>query len=92
VAEARVSRSSFERNASLPDGATVATVRIGPATLDVPRFGFVPPAAAAEGDIEAMAMYAGESAGLIDAIVPAADIVAHTVRQADDLLRRAAAT
>jgi NAD(P)H-dependent flavin oxidoreductase YrpB (nitropropane dioxygenase family) len=92
VAEARVLRSSFERNASLPDGATVATVRIGPATLDVPRFGFVPPAAAAEGDIEAMAMYAGESAGLIDAIVPAADIVAHTVRQADDLLRRAAAT
>ena len=92
VAEARVSRSSFERNASFPDGATVATVRIGPATLDVPRFGFVPPAAAAEGDIEAMAMYAGESAGLIDAIVPAADMVAHTVRQADDLLRRAAAT
>jgi len=92
VAEARVSRSSFERNASFPDGATVATVRIGPATLDVPRFGFVPPAAAAEGDIDAMAMYAGESAGLIDAIVPAADMVAHTVRQADDLLRRAAAT
>jgi hypothetical protein len=72
VAEARVLRSSFERNASVPDGTTVATVQIGPATLDVPRFGFVPPAAAAEGDIEAMAMYAGESAGLIDAIVPAA--------------------
>ena len=51
-------------------------------TLDVPRFGFVPPVAAAEGDIEAMAMYAGESAGLIDAIVPAAEVVACTVRHA----------
>jgi hypothetical protein len=55
-----------------------------------PRFGFVPPVAEAEGDIEAMAMYAGESAGLVDAIVPAAEIVARTVHQADDLLRAAA--
>jgi hypothetical protein len=39
-----------------------------------------------------MALYAGESAGLIDAIVPAAEIVARTVRQADELLRVAATT
>jgi len=45
--------------------------------------------AGAEGDIEAMAMYAGESAGLVDAIVPAAEVVASTVRQAEDLLRAA---
>jgi nitronate monooxygenase len=90
VADSRVLRSAFERNASLPDGATVATVRIGPTTLDVPRFGFVPPAADAEGDIEAMPMYAGESAGLVDAIEPAAEIVTRTVSQADDLLRTAA--
>jgi nitronate monooxygenase len=53
-------------------------------------FGFVPPAADAAGDIEAMPMYAGESAGLVDAIEPAAEIVARTVSQADDLLRAAA--
>jgi hypothetical protein len=82
----------MERNASLPDGGTVATVQIGPTTLDVPRFGFIPPPATADGDIEAMALYAGESAGLIDAIVPAAEIVARTVRQADELLRVAATT
>jgi nitronate monooxygenase len=92
VADARVVRSALERNASLPEDAMVATIMIGPTTLDVPRFGFVPPAAEAEGDIEAMAMYAGESAGLVDAIVPAAEIVARTVRQADDLLRTAAPT
>ena len=90
VADSRVLRSAFERNASLPDGATVATVRIGPTTLDVPRFGFVPPAADAEGDIEAMPMYAGESAGLVDAIEPAAEIVTRTVSQADELLQTAA--
>ncbi|MGH9228522.1 MAG: NAD(P)H-dependent flavin oxidoreductase [Acidimicrobiales bacterium] len=92
VADARVLRSALERNASLPDDATVATVRIGPTTLDVPRFGFIPPVVAAVGNIEAMAMYAGESAALVDAIVPAAEIVARTVREADDLLRAAAAT
>ena len=91
-ANARVLRSAMERNASLPDGATVATVQIGPSTLDVPRFGFIAPPATAHGDIEAMALYAGESAGLIDAIVPAAEIVARTVRRADDLLRVAATT
>jgi nitronate monooxygenase len=90
VAHSRVLRSALERNASLPDGVIVGTVQIGPVTLDVPRFGFVPPAAAAEGDIEAMAMYAGESAGLVDTIVPAAEIVASTVRQAEDLLRATA--
>jgi nitronate monooxygenase len=90
VAHARVLRSALERNASLPEGVIVATVQIGAVTLDVPRFGFVPPAAGAEGDIEAMAMYAGESAGLVDAIVPAAEVVTSTVRQAEDLLRAAA--
>jgi nitronate monooxygenase len=90
VGDARVLRSALDRNASLPDGDSVGTVRIGATTLDVPRFGFVPPDATAEGDIEAMAMYAGESAGLVDAIVPAAEIVAATARQAEDLLRAAA--
>jgi NAD(P)H-dependent flavin oxidoreductase YrpB (nitropropane dioxygenase family) len=33
---------------------------------------------------------AGESAGLVDAIVPAAEVVASTVRQAEDRLRAAA--
>jgi nitronate monooxygenase len=92
VATARVLRSAMERNASLPEGAAVGTVQVGPVTLDVPRFGFVPPTATAEGDIAAMAMYAGESAGLIDAVLPAAEIVARTARQADDLLRAATPT
>lgn len=34
-----------------------------------------------------MAMYAGESAALVDLIEPAEDIIARVVRQAEDRLR-----
>jgi nitronate monooxygenase len=90
VTTSRVLQAAVDRSAAHDDGATVGQVRVGPATLDVPRFGFVPPLASAEGDVEAMAMYAGESAGLIDAVEPAAEIIRRTVRQAEDLLRAAA--
>lgn len=70
--------------------AIVGRVAVGPVTVDVARFGIVPPIDTAEGDIAAMAMYAGESAALVDAVEPAAEVIARTVRQADDLLRRIA--
>ena len=90
VTSARVLRSALERSAALADGVTVARARAGPVTFDVPRFGVVPPSATSEGDIDAMAMYAGESAALVDAVEPAAQVVARTARQAEELLRRAA--
>ena len=42
---------------------------------DLPRYASNPPLADMEGDIEAMAMYAGESVGAINAVEPAAAIV-----------------
>jgi hypothetical protein len=59
-------------------------------TIDVPRFGFVPPIASAEGDLGAMALYAGESAALVDALVPASEVVTDVAREAEARLRAVA--
>ncbi|MGH8986556.1 MAG: hypothetical protein ACRDY6_22170 [Acidimicrobiia bacterium] len=40
----------------------------------------MPPITTAEGDVAAMALYAGESAALVDAVEPAGEIVARVVR------------
>ncbi|MGH9034051.1 MAG: NAD(P)H-dependent flavin oxidoreductase [Acidimicrobiia bacterium] len=89
IVTSRVLRSAVEHAAELPDDAVVARVTMGPITIDVPRFGVVPPTTTAEGDIAAMALYAGESAALIDAVEPAGEIVARIVHQAEDRLRSA---
>jgi NAD(P)H-dependent flavin oxidoreductase YrpB (nitropropane dioxygenase family) len=53
-------------------GRTVATV----GGRELPAFAAVPPTRQAEGEIEAMAMYAGESVDAVTASRPAAEIVA----------------
>lgn len=92
IVSSRVLRSAVEYAAELSDDAAVARVAMGPTTIEVPRFGAVPPTTAAEGDIAAMAMYAGESAALVDAVEPAEDVIARVVRQAEDRLRSAMPT
>ena len=92
IATARVLRSALDRNRSLPDGATVGRLAMGPAVVEVPRFGFIPPVGAAEGDIGAWALYAGESAALIGAVEPAGTIIDRLVHEAEELLRAAAPT
>lgn len=84
-ADSRVLRSAFVRAAGFAEGDVVARVTIGPATQEAPRFAVVPPIATATGEISAMAMYAGESVGLITSIEPAADIVRRVAREADEL-------
>jgi hypothetical protein len=51
-------------------------VRLAGAEIPVARFAPTPPTAASTGAIEAMPFYAGQSAGAVTAIQPAADIVA----------------
>jgi len=85
----RVLRSAVRHAAELPADVAVARVTMGPMTMDVPRFGIVPPITTADGDVAAMALYAGESAALVDAIEPAGEIVTRVVRQAEDRLRSA---
>jgi nitronate monooxygenase len=92
VVSSRVLRSAVDRAEALPGDAIVGRLRTGPTTIEVPRFGFVPPLAGAEGDIEAWALYAGESAGLISSIEPAAAVVERIATQAAALLRAAGRT
>jgi NAD(P)H-dependent flavin oxidoreductase YrpB (nitropropane dioxygenase family) len=55
---------------------------------DVPlqRFNGLPPAAAATGDLEQMSLLAGESAGLIDAVAPAGELVLEIAEEAEAIL------
>ncbi len=47
----------------------------GPDGKPLYRYGPEPPAAGTTGDVEALALYAGQSAGLVKELLPAADIV-----------------
>ena len=71
----RVLRSSLAAAEALTvDQAGV--MRIGGAEIAVARFGPQPPSRDSTGAIRAMAFYAGQSAGAVHAIQPAAEIVA----------------
>ena len=71
----RVLRSALEAAAAQPDGP-VATLRMAGAEIPVPRFGPQPPTRDSTGAIGAMALYAGQSAGAVREVMPAAEIVA----------------
>jgi NAD(P)H-dependent flavin oxidoreductase YrpB (nitropropane dioxygenase family) len=71
----RVLRSAIAAAEALPD-ETVATLRLAGAEIPVPRFGPQPPTRDTTGEIAAMALYAGQSAGAVHTIMPAADIIA----------------
>jgi nitronate monooxygenase len=58
-------------------------------TADIPRFGIPPPTETTEGDIAAMALYAGESVASIDALEPAAALVRRIASDAEAHLRAA---
>ena len=64
----------------------VGEAKLGGNTIGIPRFSVFSPLAGSTGNIDAMAQYAGESAGSVDAIKPAAEIVADLVRGAQQLL------
>jgi hypothetical protein len=70
-----VLRRSIEAAEALPD-EQAGVVRLAGAEIPVGRFAPTPPTAESTGAIEAMPFYAGQSAGAVTAIQPAADIVA----------------
>ncbi len=75
----RVLRSAIAAAKILPD-ETVATLRLAGAEIPVPRFGPQPPTRDSTGEIGAMALYAGQSAGAVREVTPAAEIVAELAR------------
>lgn len=84
----RVLRRS-QAAAEAGEGDTVGTMSAGAERIDVPRFAGFAPVADAEGDIEAMACFAGEGVGSIEAVRPAGEIVAEFSTEAAALLRAA---
>jgi enoyl-[acyl-carrier protein] reductase II len=60
---------------------------IGGSEIPVPRFASLPPNRDATGDIESMALLAGQSVGLVHDIRPAAEIVREMVEGATRLIR-----
>lgn len=81
----RVLRSALDAARELPDGP-IGSMKIGPDVVELPRFAIPPPTAAFEGRIEAMALYAGDGVGAVQAIQPAANVVDRVVAEADELL------
>ena len=71
----RVLRSSIAAAEALA-GDEAGVLRIAGAEIPVPRYGAQPPTRQSTGAIEAWAMYAGQSAGAVTRIQPAAEILA----------------
>jgi nitronate monooxygenase len=74
VPRARVLRSCIEAVRALP-GNTAGETTLGGQQITLPKGHGLPPGTAATGHIEAMAMYAGESAADIPAIEPVTRII-----------------
>ena len=72
----RVLQRALEAAEALPEGEPAAVLRMAGAEIPVPRFGPQPPTRDSSGAIAAMALYAGQSAGAVTRIQPAAEIVA----------------
>jgi nitronate monooxygenase len=70
----RVLRSSIAAAEALADDHA-GVLRLAGAEIPVPRFGAQPPTRDSTGAIEAMPFYAGQSAGAVHAIQPAAEIM-----------------
>ncbi len=81
----RVLRSSLERALASPSD-TVATTTMAGQPVPVPRLSPIPPTRETEGDIEAMALYAGESVGKLRQVAPAAAIVRELAEGAERIL------
>lgn len=82
----RVLTRALEAARRSPD--VVGEAPAGGGRFAVPRFAVIPPTVDCTGDIEAFAMYAGTSVGSIDAIEPAATVLARIAEEAEALLSR----
>jgi nitronate monooxygenase len=83
---ARVLTRSLEA-ARAATGDTVGEITMGGMTMPVTRLGVAPPLAGATGEVEAMAMYAGESVAFVHSVEPAGDVIRSLAEGAERLLR-----
>ena len=83
--------AAWERAGSPPPGRRPGEGQVLAHRADgspVVRYSDDTPLAATTGDLEALALYAGQSAGLVHRIAGAADIVQDLVRQTEAVLAR----
>jgi nitronate monooxygenase len=83
-----VLRSCIQAAQAAPDGP-VAQMSFGATQIPVPKFAVPCPTRDTTGAIEAMALYAGESAGLVTQVMPAAEVVRELADGAERLLQAA---
>jgi nitronate monooxygenase len=74
-------------NENRPDEPVVAESRLGGEVFPIRRFMVFPPNRETTGAVETMALYAGQSAGLVREQKPAGQIVAELMQQAGALIR-----
>ena len=84
----RVLRTCIDAVRDLGDEMAGETTMGGQA-FPIPRGSGLPPGAAAQGHIDAMAMYAGESTALITSVIPAAAVIEDLAATAERHLRAA---
>ena len=68
----------------------VGQARLGDMTMPIPRLAPMAPTTAMTGDIQAMAMYAGQGVGALSTVQPAAEVVRRLAHDAATLLTRSA--
>jgi len=68
------------------DEPIVGEVTLGGKRVPLRRFGGIPPASDAAGDIESMDFLAGQAVGLVQEIKPAGEIISEVAAQTEDIL------
>jgi len=71
-----------------PDEPVIGQTRVAGEAMPVTRFASFPPNSDATGDVESMSLLAGESAGLVQEIKPAGEIVREMVDEARRIITR----
>jgi len=74
------------------EGSLAGTMPMAGTTIEVPKYGIFPPMTGFTGDMEQVALYAGESCSLIHDIKPAGQIMQDIVREAEEILEQMSRT
>ncbi len=69
------------------EGSVIGTMSMAGTRVEVPKYAVFPPMTGFSGDVEQMALYAGESCTLIHDIKPAGQIVRDLVHEAEEVLK-----
>jgi nitronate monooxygenase len=73
---------------SRPDEPAIGSLSLGGHEIPLLRFMGIPPNTATSGDIDKMALYAGQGVGLVREIKPAADVVRELVRETEEVIAK----